>query len=159
MRSETGGLDATLPVNIETMRQRVGKLTERTRFNAMLLCLFGGIAMLLAAVGIYGVIGFVVLERTREIGVRVALGATPRNILRMVMSNVGRCTMAGGILGLLGAWFCTRLLESLLFEARARDPVVLALAVFTLAVVALVAAWIPERRAMRVDPMMALRYE
>jgi putative ABC transport system permease protein len=159
MRSETGGLDDTLPVRIETMRQRVAKLTERSRFNAMLLCLFAGIAMLLAAVGIYGVIGFLVLERTPEIGVRVALGATPQNILRMVMSSVGRCTMAGAMLGLMGAWFCTRLLESLLFQARAHDPLVLGLAIFILAVVALVAAWIPARRAMRVDPMMALRYE
>jgi len=159
MRSETGSLDATLPVNIETMSQRVGKLAERPRFNAMLLCLFAGIAVLLAAVGIYGVIGFLVVERTREIGVRLALGATPQSILKMVLSGVVLCTIGGAMLGLLGAWFCTRLLESLLFEARAHDPVVFALAIFALVAVALVAAWVPARRAMRVDPMMALRYE
>jgi predicted permease len=159
MRSETAALDATLPVTIETMSQRVGKLTERPRFNAMLLCLFAGIAVLLAAVGIYGVIGFLVLERTREIGVRLALGATPQSILKIVLSSVARCTIGGALLGLLGAWFCTRLLESLLFEARAHDPVVFALAIFALVAVALCAAWIPARRAMRVDPMIALRYE
>ena len=159
MRSETAALDATLPVTIETMSQRVGKLTERPRINAMLLCLFAGIAVLLAAVGIYGVIGFLVLERTREIGVRLALGATPQSILKMVLSSVARCTIGGALLGLLGAWFCTRLLDSLLFEARAHDPVVFALAIFALVAVALCAAWIPARRAMRVDPMIALRYE
>jgi putative ABC transport system permease protein len=159
MRSETGSLDATLPVTIEAMSQRVGKLTERPRFNAMLLCLFAGIAVLLAAVGIYGVIGFLVVERTREIGVRLALGATPQSILKMVVSSVARCTIGGAILGLLGAWFCTRLLESLLFEARAHDPVVFGFAILVLVAVALFAAWIPARRAMSVDPMIALRYE
>jgi putative ABC transport system permease protein len=88
----------------------------------MLLCLFAGIAVLLAAVGIYGVIGFLVVERTREIGVRLALGATPQSILKMVLSSVALWTIGGAMLGLLGAWFCTRLLESLLFEARAHDP-------------------------------------
>ena len=159
MRTETASLDATLPVTIETMNQHVGKLTERPRFNAMLLCLFAGIAVLLAAVGIYGVIGFLVVERTREIGVRLALGATPQSILKMVVSSVARCTIGGAILGLLGAWFCTRLLESLLFEARAHDPVVFGFAILVLVAVALFAAWIPARRAMRVDPMIALRYE
>jgi predicted permease len=159
MRSETGSLDATLPVSIETMSQRVGKLTERPRFNALLLCLFAGIAVLLAAVGIYGVIGFLVVERRREIGVRLALGATPQSILKMVLSSVARCTIGGALLGLLGAWFCTRLLESLLFEARAHDPVVFGVAISALVAVALFAAWIPARRAMRVDPMIALRYE
>jgi putative ABC transport system permease protein len=159
MRSETGSLDATLPVTIETMSQRVGKLTERPRFNAMLLCLFAGIAVLLAAVGIYGVIGFLVVERTREIGVRLALGATPQSILKMVLSSVALCTIGGAMLGLLGAWFSTRLLESLLFEARAHDPLIFGLAIFALVAVALCAAFIPARRAMRVDPMIALRYE
>jgi len=159
MRSETGSLDAALPVTIETMRQRVGKLTERPRFNAMLLCLFASIAVLLAAVGIYGVIGFLVVERTREIGVRLALGATPQSILKMVMSSVARCTVVGAMVGQLGGWFCTRLLGSLLFEVRAHDPVMLGLAIFALVAVALGAAWVPARRAMLVDPMIALRYE
>ena len=117
------------------------------------------LAVLLAAVGIYGVIGFLVVERTREIGVRLALGATPHSILKMVLSSVARCTIGGAVLGLLGAWFCTRLLESLLFEARAHDPMIFGMAISALVAVALLAAWIPARRAMRVDPMIALRYE
>ena len=99
------------------------------------------------------------VERTREIGVRLALGATPHNILKLVLSSVARCTIGGAMLGLLGAWFSTRLMESLLFEARAHEPIVFGLAIFALVAVALFAAWIPARRAMRVEPMIGLRYE
>ena len=159
MRAETVGLDPALPVTIEAMSQRVGKLAERPRFNAMLLSLFAGVAVLLAAIGIYGVVGFLVAQQTREIGVRMALGATPQGILKMVLSNVARWAIAGAALGLLGAWFCARLLESLLFEVQAHDPFLLGLALFVLLAVAFLAAWIPARRAMRVDPIVALRYE
>jgi putative ABC transport system permease protein len=159
MRAETASLDSTLPVTIESMAQRVGKLAQRPRFNAMLLSLFAGIAVLLAAIGIYGVVGFQVVQRTREIGVRVALGATPPSILKMVLSNVARWAIGGAVLGLLVAWFCVRLMESLLFEVRAHDPAFLGLALFVLLAAAFIAAWIPARRAMRVDPMVALRYE
>ncbi len=159
MRGETAGLDPTLPVKIETMSQRVGRLADGPRFNAVLLSLFAGMGVLLAAIGIYGVVGFLVAQQTREIGVRMALGATPQNILKMVLSNVARWTIGGAALGLLGAWFCARLLESLLFEVRAHDPFLLGLALCVLLAVAFLAAWIPARRAMRVDPMVALRYE
>jgi putative ABC transport system permease protein len=159
MRTETVGLDPNLPVTIEPMRQRVGKLAERPRFNAMLLSLFAGVAVLLAAIGIYGVVGFLVAQQTREIGVRMALGATPQGILKMVLSNVARWAIGGAALGLLGAWFCARLLEALLFEVRAHDPLLLGVALFVLLAVAFLAAWIPAGRAMRVDPMVALRYE
>jgi putative ABC transport system permease protein len=159
MRGETAGLDPTLPVKIETMSQRVGRLADGPRFNAVLLSLFAGMGVLLAAIGIYGVVGFLVAQQTREIGVRMALGATPRGILKMVLSNVARWTIGGAALGLLGAWFCARLLESLLFEVRAHDPLLLGVALCVLLAVAFLAAWIPARRAMRVDPMVALRYE
>ena len=159
MRTETVALDPTLPITIETMRQRVGNLAQRPRFNAVLLSLFAGMGVLLAAIGIYGVVGFLVAQQTREIGVRMALGATPQWILKMVLSSVARWTAAGAAAGLLGAWLCSRLLESLLFEVRAHDPFLLGSALFVLLVVALFAAWIPARRAMRVDPMVALRYE
>jgi putative ABC transport system permease protein len=159
MRGETTGLDPTLPVKIETMRQRVGRLADRPRFNAVLLSLFAGMGVLLAAVGIYGVVGFLVAQQTREIGVRMALGATQQGILKMVLSSVVRWTTAGAVLGLLGAWFGARLLESLLFEVRAHDPMLLGVALLVLLAAAFLAAWIPARRAMRVDPLVALRYE
>jgi putative ABC transport system permease protein len=159
IRTEMAGIDPTLPVKIETMSQRVGKLTQRPRFQAVLLAMFAAMGVLLAAIGIYGVVGYLVTQRTQEIGVRVALGATPRAILRLVMENAARWTIAGALLGVAGSWFGSRLLESLLFEVKARDPWLLSSAVLLLIAVAMVAAWVPARRAMRVDPMVALRYE
>jgi putative ABC transport system permease protein len=159
MRSETAQLDATLPVSIDTLSQRVSKLTQGPKFNAFLLSLFAFIALVLAAVGLYGLVAFLVTQRIREIGVRMALGATPAEILKMVLGNVARWTFAGVLLGLAGSWFATRLLESLLFEVAPHDPVLLTSAALTLILVTFLAAWIPARRAMRVDPLVALRYE
>jgi putative ABC transport system permease protein len=158
-RSEITALDANLPVEFTTMTARINKLTEGPRFNAVLLSLFAGIAVALAALGIYGVVSFFVSQRTQEIGVRMALGATPRSISSMVLFNMARWTAAGAGLGLLGSWFCARLLQSLLFEVRPYDPTLLILALLILLVVAFFAAWIPARRATRIDPMIALRYE
>jgi putative ABC transport system permease protein len=159
IRSEAAALDPTLPVKIESMTRRVDKLAERPRFNAVLLTLFAGMGVLLAAIGIYGVVGYMVAERTQEIGVRMALGAAPATILKMVLSSVARWTVAGALFGLLGTWLGTRLLESLLFDVRPHDPVLLGLALLVLLAVVILAAWIPARRAMRIDPMVALRYE
>ncbi len=159
IRSEAAAIDPTVPVKIEGMKTRVGKLAERPRFTAVLLSLFAGIGVLLAGIGIYGVVGYLVAQQTREIGIRIALGATPRSILKMVLSNMLRWTATGAALGLLGAWFCSRLLESLLFEVRPHDPFLLGAALLVLIAVAFLAAWIPARKAMRVDPMIALRYE
>jgi predicted permease len=159
VRSEVAALDPTVPVTIETMSQRVGKLADRPRFNAILLSIFAAMGVLLAAIGMYGVVGFLVAQQTREIGVRMALGATPQGILRLVLSSVARWTISGAVLGLLGAWLCSRLLESLLFQVRAHDPLLLGVALLILLAVAFLAAWLPARRAMRVDPMVALRYE
>ncbi len=159
IRSEAAAIDPTVPVKIEGMKTRVGKLAERPRFTAVLLSLFAGIGVLLAGIGIYGVVGYLVAQQTREIGIRIALGATPRSILKMVLSETLRWTVTGAALGLLGAWFCSRLLESLLFEVRPHDPFLLGAALLVLIAVAFLAAWIPARKAMRVDPMIALRYE
>jgi putative ABC transport system permease protein len=159
MRSETAAVDLNVPVSIEDMRTRVGKLAQRPRFNAVLLSLFAGMGVLLAAIGIYGVVGFLVEQQTREIGIRMALGAAPQSILKMILTNIARWTIGGAALGLLGAWFCSRLLETLLFQVRAHDPILLGLALAILLGVAFFAAWIPARRAMRVDPIVALRYE
>jgi len=159
IRSEVASIDPTVPIEIETMSHRVSKLADRPRFNAVLLSLFAGMGVLLAAIGMYGVVGFLVAQRTQEIGVRMALGATPQAILKMILSRMARWVLAGVALGLLGAWISARALESLLFEVRAHDPFLIALALLLLLVVAFAAAWIPARRAMRVDPMVALRYE
>jgi putative ABC transport system permease protein len=159
MDSETASLDPTLPVKIETMRQRVWKLASRPRFNAVLLSIFAAMGVLLAAIGIYGVVGFLVARQTREIGVRMALGATPGAIWKMVMASVARWTLAGALWGLLGSWFASQFLQSLLFQVPARDPWSTGVAGAVLLVAAFLAAWIPAGRAMRVDPMVALRYE
>jgi len=159
IRSEAAAIDPTVPVKIEGMKTRVGKLAERPRFTAVLLSLFAGIGVLLAGIGIYGVVGYLVAQQTREIGIRIALGATPRSILKMILLNMLRWTATGAALGLLGAWFCSRLLGSLLFEVRPHDPFLLGAALLVLIAVAFLAAWIPARKAMRVDPMIALRYE
>ena len=159
IRSEAAAVDPTVPVTIEVMKTRVGKLAQQPRFTTLLLSLFAGMGVMLAAIGIYGVVEFLVAQQTREIGIRIALGATTRSILRMVLSNMVRWTAAGAALGLLGSWLSSRVLESLLFEVRAHDPFLLGAALFALLAVAFFAAWIPARRAMRVDPMVALRYE
>ena len=158
-RSEIAAIDSTVPVEFATMSTRVGKLSERPRFDATLLSLFAVIGLLLAALGIYGVVSFSVGRRTQEIGVRMALGATPQNILKMVLADVARWTVAGALLGIAGSWFCARLLQSLLFEVRLHDPALLVVALLTLLLVSFVASWIPARRATRVDPTIALRYE
>jgi len=159
VRTAVAAADATLPVEVSTLRQRVSKLEDRPRFSASLLSLFATIGVFLAAIGIYGVVGFLVAQRTREIGIRMAVGASPAGVLQMVLFGTARWILAGVLAGLLASWFAARLMQSLLFEVRERDPFPLMLAVAVLLPVALAAAWIPARRAMRVDPLVALRYE
>jgi predicted permease len=157
VRAEVAALDPSLPVNIETLDQRVGKLAERPRFNAWLLGLFAAMGLLLAAIGLYGVVSFLVAQRTQEIGVRMALGATPGAIARLVLGHAARWTFAGAALGVIASLFAARLLEAMLFHVSARDPWILAAAVAALWSIAMIAAWVPSRRAARIDPMQALR--
>jgi putative ABC transport system permease protein len=159
MRSAVRELDASIPVTIETLSQRVGKLRARPRFNALLLSSFAGMGVLLAAIGVYGVVRYLVAERTQEIGVRMALGATRRRILTLMLGGIGRWTLGGAAVGLAGGWMAARLLQSLLFEVRAHEPVVYLAAFMILITVAFLASWIPARKATRVDPMVALRCE
>ncbi len=159
VRAEVAALDQTLPVNIETVEQRVGKLAARPRFNALLLGLFGGMGLLLTAIGLYGLMAFLVAQRTREIGVRMALGSTPGAITRLVLEQAGLWTAAGTGLGLIGSLFAVRLIESMLFHVPSKDPWTLVGALLVLAGATLAAAWIPSRRAARVDPIHALRQE
>ena len=156
---EFHGLDPNLPATITTMQQRVSKLAQRPRFNATLLALFAGMGALLASIGLYGVMAFLVGQRTQEIGVRMALGATPSNITRLVLSRAALWTLAGALIGLSGVLFATRALRSLLFQVSEHDALTFITALLGLALIAFAAAWLPSRRASQVDPMAALRHE
>jgi putative ABC transport system permease protein len=129
------------------------------RFQALLLLLFAGVALVLSVVGVYGVVSYAVVHRTPEIGLRLALGAQRENILRLTIARALRPILAGLAVGLAGALVASRLLTSLLFEVKPSDPATFALVAALLGIVALAACLIPARRATRVDPMVALRYE
>ena len=159
IRREFAALDPALPVTIGSMQRRVGRLVDRPRFNALLLTLFAGMGVLLAAVGLYGVMAFLVAQRTAEIGVRMALGATPAAITKLVLSRAAGWTLAGVLAGLAGSLFATRIIQSMLFGVEARDPRTFLVVLPLLLLIALAAAWIPTLRAARVDPMIALRHE
>ncbi|HTS32117.1 MAG TPA: ABC transporter permease [Bryobacteraceae bacterium] len=159
VRLEVAGLDAALPVKLETMEQHVGALAERPRFNALLLSIFAGMGLLLAAIGLYGVASFLVAQRVQEIGVRMALGATPGEIAGLVLRQSAGWTAMGTAVGLTGSLFAVRWLESMLFEVSARDPWMLGAPAVMLFAISLSAAWLPARRAARIDPIEALRQE
>ncbi len=160
LRGLVKSLDANVPVfNVSTMTQQKNGTLALQRMAALLLSGFGALALLLAALGIYGVLAYSVSRRTREIGVRMALGARIADVLSLVMRQ-GLALVAFGLaLGLAGALVLTRLLRGFLYEISALDPLTFACAVFLLAAVSLLACWLPARRAARVDPMVALRHE
>jgi putative ABC transport system permease protein len=152
-------LDASLPVSIETVGESAARLSARPRFNAMLLAAFAAVGLILSGVGVYGVLGFVVSMRTREIGIRMALGATPQQVVAMVMAGAVRWLAVGVVFGWLLSAGLSRALGSLLFNVARYDPAVWSMATAVLIGAALAAAWRPSRRASRVDPMQALREE
>jgi predicted permease len=153
-------LDKDLPFSqVATMEQLLAKSVGQRRLNMLLLGIFAAVALVLAAVGVYGVISYSVSQRTHEIGIRLALGAEQRDILGMVLAEGTRLTLMGLAAGLVAASGVTSLLRSLLLGVGARDPLTYAAAAVALGVVALAACYIPARRAMKVDPMVALRYE
>jgi predicted permease len=153
-------LDSTLPVEeLRTMREQVRQNVFLDRFVTMLSVAFAVLATLLAAVGLYGVLAYTVAQRTRELGLRMALGAAPGDVRGMVMRQVGLMTLVGGVAGVAAAVWAGRAAEAILYELRGWDPLVLASAGVVLAAVALGAGFIPAYRASRVDPMTALRYE
>jgi predicted permease len=159
IRAEIAGLDPTLPVNMQTMDQRVSQMAGRPRFETALLGLFAFVGVLLAAIGIYGVISFMVTQRTQEIGVRMALGATRADVLKLIAGSGARLVAIGAAAGLLASLLIARLMASLLFGIGPADPLTFMAVVLFLAAVALVATWIPARSAAQVDPLVALRYE
>ncbi len=157
---EMRAVDGQLPISRErTMEQVIASVVSRQSFNMVLLSIFAGVALVLSAIGIYGVMSYSVQQRTQEIGIRMALGADRGRMLTLVLQQGMKLAAAGVTLGLALAYGATRVLASLLFGVRASDPLTFSAAAAMLATVALVAAYIPARRATAVDPTIALRYE
>ncbi len=157
IRSQVTALDPTLPVDIATLRQRVAKLADQPRFQTTLVSFFAATGLVLAMIGLYGVIAYLVAQRTQEIGVRMALGADKGDILRLVMGRSLRLIVSGIAFGLVAALALTRALSSLLFSIGPHDPVTFGLVTLLLILVAIVAALIPARSATSVNPIVALR--
>ena len=160
LREHIRAIDSALPVAyVLPMAEVIGSSIAQPRFRTTLLSLFGAAALLLAAIGIYGVLAYTVAQQTREIGIRMALGANPGRVLRLVLARGLGLAGAGTAIGVVAALLLTRLLNSLLFGVSATDPLTFTAVAGLLLAVALLACYVPARRAMRVDPMVALRYE
>jgi putative ABC transport system permease protein len=160
LRDAVHQADPSQPVvKMRTMEENISSSVVQPKFRATLLTIFSGLALVLAAIGIYGVIAYSVTQRTREIGIRMTLGADRPAVLRMILRQGTVLAVVGVGLGLAGAAGLTRFLESFLFQVNAFDPITFAEVAAVLLAVSLAACWIPARRATRVDPIVALRYE
>ena len=160
VRNELRALNKDVPlVAVQTMSESIADQLAADRVVAVLLSVFGVSALLLATIGIYGVVAFAVAQRTHEIGIRIALGADRRDILKLIVGQGMVLIVIGAGIGLALALTATQLLKSLLFGVSATDPLTFASVVFGLVGTALLACYVPARRAMKVDPLVALRYE
>jgi ABC-type antimicrobial peptide transport system permease subunit len=160
VREAVWQVDKDQPVsNVKTMDQVFTAAVSRERFQTLLLTLFAALALVLACVGLYGVISYAVARRTHEIGVRMALGAQPRDVLRLVLRQGMTLTFAGLVVGIAGALAVTRVMADMLYGVTATDAVTFVSVGALLIVVAFLACYVPARRATKVDPLIALRYE
>jgi len=160
VRNQLRQIDSSLAmIQPRTMQQVISENVQDAAVQTWLLGSFAALALLLAAVGLYSVLSYLVTQRTREIGIRMALGAQQNHVLKLVMGHAGTLTAMGIVAGVIGSLLLTRFLQSLLFGVSGRDPLTLAAVVAVLALVALIACYVPVRRAMKVDPLVALRYE
>jgi putative ABC transport system permease protein len=159
IRSVIQSVDSSLPVKFQPMGDLFSRSIANRRYNMFLLGTFAVVALILSMIGIYGVISYSVSQSTHEIGIRMALGAQQGNILRMVMGKGMLLTGTGLMIGIVGSFLLTRVMTSLLFGVSATDPMTFAAALAGLLFVTIFACYVPARRAMRVDPMIALRYE
>jgi ABC-type antimicrobial peptide transport system permease subunit len=160
IRQIVGNMDPTLPiVRLRTMDEVFAESVSRPRFLAQLLGLFAGLALLLAAIGTYGILSYAVSERRKEIGIHMALGATRRTVLGMVLSQGAKVTAAGLVVGIGASLLLTRFLQTQLFNVKPTDPSTIAAVVGFIALVAAAACYLPASRATRVDPMVVLRDE
>jgi predicted permease len=152
-------IDPAVPIKLESMQARLDTFLVRPRFQTTLLLMFALMGLALAGIGLYGLISFLVAERTREIGVRIALGATPREIAGLVVTDGIRWTVVGAVLGIAGSVLLLRVLQGLLYDVKSLDPRVFAAAIAILFAVAFLAAWVPAHRAAKTDPAIALRHD
>jgi putative ABC transport system permease protein len=160
VREQIASVDKDIAVaNVQTMRRILDDSVAGRRLNMLLLSIFATVALILASVGIYGVLSYSIAQRTHEIGIRMALGAGRADVLRLVVGHGLKLVLAGVGIGLAGALALTQVMKSLLFEVSTTDPLTFAVIPLTLTVVALLSSYVPARRATKVDPMIALRYE
>ena len=160
VRKEAQALDGNLAVaNVQTMERLVSDSIAAPRFVMLLLGSFAGVALLLAGLGIYGVMAYSVAQRTREIGIRIALGSQSRDVLRLVVGQGMKLALVGVGIGLAASFGLTRLMSKLLFGVSPTDPLTFAAIVVLLLLTALLACWVPARRAASVDPLVSLRVE
>jgi putative ABC transport system permease protein len=160
LRDSIRAVDPDLPIDdVQTIEQAMATVTGQPRFRAVLIGAFALTALVLAAVGLYGLISYIVAQRVPEIGVRLALGAHPGQVARLIMAQGLRLSAVGIVVGIAGALALAQLVQGLLFSTRATDPVVYAGIAALLLLTAALACYVPARRAMRVDPMAALRAE
>ena len=157
---EVGTIDGDLAVfGVKTMEEYISRSVSTPRFNTTLLSIFAAVALVLTVVGLYGVMSYAVAQRTNEIGIRLALGAQTRDVLSLIIGQGLRLVLVGLAIGLLGAFALMRVISGLLFGVTAKDPMTFIIVSVVLAIIALLACYVPARRATRVDPLEALRYQ